>query len=75
MAGKVARRGGKVEALVLLVAAAERSGGEVPCQPEQSAALFGVGTDALQIFAPVLALLGRLWESTGMRLGRFPALQ
>src|SRR4029079_5754779 len=40
----------EIEALVLLVAAAERGGGEVPGQPEDPAALPGIGADALQVF-------------------------
>src|SRR3954447_6152233 len=39
----------EIEALVLLVAAAKRSGGEVPAQPENPAALLGVGTNAVQV--------------------------
>src|SRR5262252_10363595 len=41
VAGQVARRGGEIEALVLLVAAGERAAGEIPGQPEDADALLG----------------------------------
>src|SRR3984893_4655502 len=44
--GQVAADRAEIEALVLLVAAAQRGGGEVPGQPEEPAALLGVRTDA-----------------------------
>ena len=58
--GQAAADRAEIEALVLLVAAAERSGGEVPGQAEEPAALLGIGTDALQVDSVEGALIFRV---------------